>query len=182
MASHKVAKRCKGSNCVTAATAFNSLFKARRFHDVSILLEFISGISGYDTIEIRWQMGTVLNVGSQDSEALLRESRAEQSAEAALKTQLAEERRKAQDWTQRETMENGESTSCTSYPPRWQEDARSARCAQRIPGNPHLKTRALKTATVQEQQRIQEQLEQRLNQRGETFKISFQFSRTKTWQ
>jgi hypothetical protein len=34
---------------------------------------------------------------SKDSEALLRESRAEQSAEAALKTQLAEERRKAQD-------------------------------------------------------------------------------------
>ena len=33
----------------------------------------------------------------KDSEALLRESRAEQSAEAALKTQLAEERRKAQD-------------------------------------------------------------------------------------
>jgi len=36
-------------------------------------------------------------VTAQDSEALLRESRAEQSAEAALKAQLAEERRKAQD-------------------------------------------------------------------------------------
>lgn len=38
-----------------------------------------------------------LKVELQDSEALLRESRAEQSAEAALKTQLAEERRKAQE-------------------------------------------------------------------------------------
>eukprot|EP00434_Breviolum_minutum_P017745 symbB.v1.2.015662.t1/scaffold1177.1/size133674/5 len=38
-----------------------------------------------------------LRVEVQDSEALLRESRAEQSAEAALKAQLAEERRKAQE-------------------------------------------------------------------------------------
>lgn len=38
-----------------------------------------------------------LKVELQDSEALLRESRAEQSAEAALKTQLAEERHKAQE-------------------------------------------------------------------------------------
>ena len=72
---------------------------------------------------------------SKDSEALLRESRAEQSAEAALKTQLAEERRKAQDgdWF---ALDH----AFSFFFPVW--------------------------AVLQEQQRIQEQLEQRLNQRG----------------